>query len=260
MLIDFTGFQLSMVQKNRNAFEEYTGSYDKESKDVFPESLHRIYCVNCPWYVRFGWTMVKKAVPTKTSEKFRVWGTGFYADLCKVRYQYWSLYLHYSVSTRNKTDLKHDILHTDTLTSYISTTLLKNTVASQYFIFCKEIDPAEMPASLGGTNAHEFIPWESVPELRHLAAEEGAGNIPEPDPAEKVEVGSGNTERVRVEVAAPEKAAAEGAKGAAGGGVEGEAKDVGAEEEGDKGGESGDDGCGAVLWRVKGASLHGCGV
>ena len=79
-----------LPNEERNAFEEYTGSYDKESKDVFPESLYRMYCVNCPWYVRFGWTMVKKAVPTKTSEKFRVWGTGFYADLCKVRYQYWS--------------------------------------------------------------------------------------------------------------------------------------------------------------------------
>jgi hypothetical protein len=138
-------------------------------------------------------------------------------------------------------------------------------VASQYFIFCKEIDPAEIPASLGGTNAHEHIPWESVPELRHLAAEEGAGNIPEPDPAEKVEVRSGNTERVRVEVAAPGKSAAEGAvegaaKGAAGNVEEGEAKEVGAGEEGDQGDESGDGGCGAVLWRVKGASSHGCGV
>ena len=52
--------KLAMVQKNRKNFEAYTGGYDKESRDFFPEFVHRMYCVNCPWYVRFGWTMMKK--------------------------------------------------------------------------------------------------------------------------------------------------------------------------------------------------------
>lgn len=50
----------------------------------YPERLHRLYFINCPWFFQAVWVMMKPWLDAVTAEKIQLLGKNYYTELCKV--------------------------------------------------------------------------------------------------------------------------------------------------------------------------------
>eukprot|EP00829_Urostomides_striatus_P012531 TRINITY_DN330_c0_g1_i22.p2 TRINITY_DN330_c0_g1~~TRINITY_DN330_c0_g1_i22.p2 ORF type:complete len:252 (+),score=35.20 TRINITY_DN330_c0_g1_i22:69-824(+) len=77
-IIDLTQGGLGLLSPSVMSFVKIAS---KICQDYYPETLGTMYIVNCSWYLRTGWSIIKPFLDAKTTEKIHIYGDKYKKDL-----------------------------------------------------------------------------------------------------------------------------------------------------------------------------------